>query len=352
MEVNNIMDLKNRKEESGLSSLYDDLKNKTSVPKNTLNTIPYTQSVHGDAFHKMITKERMKLQDKCGKKILLDIYCRIIPLDDEYVHGHMGQMQGDVDKMLKSKGMNSVQYLTSAYESTHAPLLEFVIRSINNIGKQFVEEAETKVNEEHKKGIDAPMPEAPEDPEDDQNINDQLVDIKKDTEYESFIDKLKQKTINKIVSDISKIITDKKEDQNMTFDPKPIADMKEEMESTTSIGVNYIQAKLLQENVDTSDMTEDILGLAIRESTLNQFDVVFNQKSGTFREFASRIRYNKGILINESAVAAFLESTKSPEEVNSTIAKAKKEFDDKIDSELKASDIIKSKDNQENDDKK
>ena len=67
--------------------------------------------------------------------------------------------------------------------------------------------------------------------------------MKNDTEYETFIDKLKEKTINKIVTDVSKIITNKKEEKDMVFDPKPEA----VSESYMSVSMDYIQNKLMKE---------------------------------------------------------------------------------------------------------
>lgn len=330
------MDFKHGKpEETDLSSFYHNLKNQPTVPRPVAAAMPFTQSP--DAI---LPREREKLKNNCHKHILLDIYCKILPLDKDYIDGHMGQMKSDIDAMLQSNGMTPTQYMTSCYQATKAPTLEFVIRSVDNIGKQFVEDAKAQMDADKEQGIDTGVPEAPEDPTDDENVNAQLVDVTNDVDYDDFVNELKKKTIDKIVTDVSKIITDEKEEQDMTFNPKPIADVKEEMESTTSIGMEYLQRHLIKENVDTSSMTEDLLGMAIRESTLNQFNVVFRQPGSSFRDFATRIRYNKGTLINESAVESLIEAAKSAEEVNGVVDQAKKEFDDKVNSKLKASDLI------------
>ena len=133
----------------------------------------------------------------------------------------------------------------------------------------------------------------------------QLIDINKDTGIDSFMEELKEKTIKKIVSDVSKVINDKKEEKEMTFDPKPDA----VTESTISVSVDYINKKLWKENVEMSpSMLDEMFGLAIRESTLNEIDLVFNQPFSELKQFSSRIRFGKGVLINESALTYFREA--------------------------------------------
>ena len=320
-----------------LGSMYDGLK--TSINSNPLIGATPT----GDALHFQLKKNCDHLKDNCYKHILLDVYCKILPLDKDYIDGHMGQMKGDIDAMLQAKGMTPTQYMTSCYNATKAPMLEFVIRSVNNIGSKYMKEAEEEVKDAKENDMDIPVPEAPEEPTDDEAVNDQLVDVKDDIEYDQFVDTLKKKTIDKIVDDVSKIIEDEKETDNMAFDPKPLADVQEEMESTTSIGMNYLQKYLIKEGVDTSNITEELLGYAIRESTLRQFDVVFRQPGTSFREFVSKIRYGKGSIINESAVNEIASKNKTSDEVNGVVDKAKKEMDDKINSKLKASDVIDAK---------
>ena len=323
-----------------LGSIYDSIKDNTQINSNPL----IGSTPKGDSLKLALIKKGNSLKDNCYKHILLDIYCKILPLDQEYVDGHMGQMSDDIDSMLKSKDMGPTQYITACHESTKAPLLDFIISSVNKMGKTFVEEAEKKIEDANKEGYDIPIPEVPEDPTTDENINDQIVDVTNDTEYDAFVDTLKKKTIDKIVSDVTKIINDKDEDSNMTFDPKSMADIQESVESTTSLGINYLQKKLIKENVDVSNITEELMGYAIRESTLNQFNIVFKQQGGTFKEFASRIKYGKGMIINESAVESIVKSNgKSSEEIDGVVKKAKKEMDDKINSKLKASEVINAK---------
>jgi len=302
---------------TSLTQFYDDLKG--GIDKSDMPPAPPMMKVspgrgHNLAHHpgamawrSMAAHHCDQLKDDCRKHILLDIYCKILPLDDDYKCGHHGQMAGDIDAMLANKGCTASQYLTSAYESTHAPLLEFVLRSTNKIGALYMEAANEKLKDAQEKDVELPPPEAPS--VEDEDISSQLVDVKKDTEYENFIDKLKEKTVNKIVSDVSKIIAGKKEEKDMTFSTTPIADQEAATESTVSIGVNYIQKRLMQEHVEelTESQQEDLIGMAIREATLNEMDTVFKLPGSTFREFASRIRLGHGSIITESAIGVFME---------------------------------------------
>jgi hypothetical protein len=210
-------------------------------------------------------------------------------------------MQQDVDSMLAAKGMSGTQYLTSCYEATHAPLLDYLLRAGDGIARSYMMEADETLKDAQQNEISIPDPKTPD--ADDEEVKGQLVDVTKDTEYENFIDKLKEKTVNKIVADVTKIINSKKEDSEMKFDPKPIADQEATTESTVSAGLNYLQAKLFKENVDTTEeMQDEMMGMAIREATLNQLDVCFAQPYCDYRNFKSRLHFDKGYVITESAV--------------------------------------------------
>lgn len=301
---------------TGLTQFYDNLKG--DLDKGSSPVGPQMMRVspgmgHGMRNHpgafawsQMASKHCDHLKDDCRKHILLDIYCKILPLDDDYKCGHHGQMVGDVDAMLANKGCTATQYLTSAYESTHAPLLEFILRSTDKIGALYMEAANEKLKDAQEKDIELPPPEAPS--IEDEDVASQLVDVKKDTEYENFIDKLREKTVNKIVSDVSKIIAGKKEEKEMTFSTSP-ADQEAATESAVSVGVNYIQKRLLQGNVEhlTEAAQDNVIGMAIREATLNEMDTVFDLPGTTFREFANRIRMGRGTIITESVISTFME---------------------------------------------
>lgn len=304
---------------SDLTRFYDELKNQLNKPAEPSpmmrvggGMMPDSQHPGALAFRQKALDECDKLKEKCCKHMILDIYCHVLPLDADYIHGHHGQMCSDVDNMLASKNMSATQYLTSCSDATKAPLLEFVMRAIDNIGKAFMEKADEELKDAQKQDIEAAPPEAP-DPEDDEEVSNQLVDVQKDTEYEDFIDKLKQKTINKIVKDVSKIITDKKEEEDMKFDPKPsIADQEAATESTVSAGINYLQRKVFTEKVSIGpDMQDQIIGMAIREATLNEIDACFNQKGTDYKSFAQRLRMGRGVVINESAAKYLTEHVAS-----------------------------------------
>lgn len=306
-------------EKNELTQFYDTLKSNLDS-----STVPNTPSMikvgsfkdfdhpGAEMFRRKAIRCRDELEDKCAKHIIIDLYCRILPLDQNYIDSNHGRMCQDVTSMLDNKGMTASQYLTSCSEKTKAPLLEFVQRSIKNIGKAYMEEANEELKTAQETDGEVVAPTTP-DPETDEDIQNQLVDIKDDIEYDSFVDTLKKKTIDKIVADVSKIINDKKEEQDMTFDPNPeatISDAEAATESTLSVGINYLQSKLMKENVEVTDvMNEQMMGLAIREATLNQLDCVFKQPYSDFKSFASAIRFNKGVLINESAVNYFIENS-------------------------------------------
>lgn len=307
---------------SPLTQFYDDLKSKVAGPAPEPVGMRVGGGMMADmqhpgaiAFRRKAAHECEHLKDKCYKHILLDIYCKISPLDADYVAGNQGQMSADIDNMLASKNLTPTQYMTSCSSATKAPLLEFVCRSVNNIGKAFMEEQNDALKDAQEQDMEAPTPKAP-DPEDSEDVANQLVDVKKDSEYETFIDTLKDKTIKKIVSDVSKIISDKKEEKDMTFDPKPTgaasSDEIPALESTVSIGMDFLQKRLMTEGVELSpELTEQMIGMAIRESTLNVIDQCFGQPESAYGNFATRIRLGKGAVINESAATYLIESANS-----------------------------------------
>lgn len=310
-----------------LTDFYDKLKTDLSKDRPNVNAnLMSVGSPNGlqlspgaTAWRNQAVKERDKLKEGCCKRILLDIYCKILPLDQEYIDGNQGQMKSDIDSFLTNKNMTAAQYLTSGYEKTNAPLLEFLIRSTDMIGSQFMKEADETLKDAQKNDIKIPPPESDIN---NKEIQNQLVDMDKDMEYKRFMELLKQKTINKIVADVSKVIEDKQEEKEMTFDPKPDA----VTESTVSVGIDYINQKLWKENVEmTESMQEEMIGLAIRESTLNQLDVVFNQPYSELKDFSSRMRFGKGVLINESAITYLKEA--ATEEISKRYEPLYKETD-------------------------
>lgn len=304
-------------EPTSLTNFYDDLKKQQATPPAT----PVFHIRHGvggwnpDAIewkHKAM-KNCDKLKDKCCKHILLDMYCKILPLDKDYIDGNMGTMSSDVDGMLAQKGMTPTQYLTSCFESTNSHFVKYLIEQTNLIAKGYMEKEDATLKDAEENDID--LPEPPEPDTDDPEINSQLVDLESDTEYDDFVEKLKKKTIDKIVDDVSNIIAGKKEDDSMTFDPAP-ADGSAPVdagapapelpvgESVVGVAMDYLEKKLWNENV-SPNQTEAMLGLAIRESTLHEFDNVFELKGRSFNEYCTRIHLGKGYVINESVTNSF-----------------------------------------------
>lgn len=276
-----------------LTQMYDDIK-KDSVapvqPNRSLQIGPagLDASPAALAWRNKAAHHAECLKDDCRKNIIIDIYCHILPLDKEWIDGHRKQVCCDVDKMLANKDMDATQYLKSAYEATKAPFVEYLLRSTDMIGRTYMEEQEEVLKDAQEKDIDVPEPNGPT--TDDEDIENSLVDIKSDTEYEDFVEQLKKKTVNKIVNDITKIIEDKKDENDMTF----------ETESVVGVSMDYIQKRNWGTEL-TEAQNDELLGMAIREATLHEFDLVFNQPI-TFNECATRIRNGKGAVVNEASL--------------------------------------------------
>ena len=126
-----------------LGTLYDDLK--SNINSNRVNTP--IRTIDDTSIRKRLSNECEKLKDGCRKRLIIDIYSKIIPLDTDYVDTHQGQMQNDVDAMLANKGMTATQYLTSASEKAKIPLIEYVLHMTDLIGNQFMEEAIEKIKD-------------------------------------------------------------------------------------------------------------------------------------------------------------------------------------------------------------
>lgn len=322
---------------------------------------PYNMMQHDHRWHKHLNHECDRLKDHCCKHILLDIYCKILPLDNDYVRSHQYQMQGDINNFLNDKGMDGYQYITSCKEKTNAPLLEYILRSADNVGKRYIEEVNEEDMENRKHGVSLPPKEAEAD--DDDDVDDEIVDVKNDAEYKSFVNTLKKKTMNKIVDDVSTLINNKKDEKNMKFDPQKGAvrkfpksssdpgvkfhaktpdelpeednDIKPDenehndkneqddadyryapehtkmtlqkltqiIESPLSVCMNWANLQLIKEGIDyNSTLNEELIGLSIREATLNQIDTVFNQPSAALSNFAYKIKSGRGSVMNESAI--------------------------------------------------
>lgn len=335
-----------------LLDIYDGLKGKPSV---AYHPSPMTPSQIG-AFHHQIGLNRAMLKEKCAKHIILDIYCKILPMSPEEAEVNQGRLGNDISRMLHTKGMTPTEYLTSSYEKTKAPMLEYVLRSLDLIGNSYIEEAEKEL-EDAKDGSGPSEPSEP--PElDEDPVKTQIVDLKNDMEYQQFVDILKKKTVDKIVNDVSDLINTKKEEQDMTFDTSgggdedsssgdegdmldsdislepdepeeggneeeappeegkdegesdnPVDDLPdvEEMnknESVVGIGLDFIN-RSLKGYAFTEKGRDAAIELAVREAALYQLDRAFNQT--TFKEASSRLSFGRGLILNKESVQEFTE---------------------------------------------
>ena len=398
---------------SGLLQSYDEIKaGSKAVP---LSTNPMTSIGPGNptlAWKNQVNTGAENLKDECVKRLIIDIYCKVLPLDSSYIQGNQGLMRQDIDNMLATKGMTPRQYITSAHEKTKAPLLEFILRSCDNIGKWFVEEAEEIRKDGEKAGINPPVPDEKNVVEDEETMG-ALIDIQKDDDYGSFVDMLKKRTVEKIVDDISELIVQTKtgdvmnpkfadettmesgdtkgidhndlteeerqrrkeklrkgqsvmgsrekekheNEKNRPRTPQEIAQAErskklreKKTESAIATVYDYVVEKLLKENVEiTSEMNEEIIGMAIRESTLNLLDLTFKQPMSDYTNFRSNILFGKGIVVNENTVSKYTQEDREsylkrlkdsgPKDFNDFIDRmmdSEKEFDDfkKRDAEL------------------
>ena len=278
-----------------LADTYDRIKSETRAP-GVVTPPPMSYST----YRNQAATQCEELKDQCGKRILLDIYCKVLPLDSNHISGSQGDMKKDIDNFLTNKDMTSSQYLTSCGEKTKAPLIEFVLRSLDNIGKDFMKEAEDTWKDSQKAGIKPPPPLA--DP-DSKKVESQLLEVQKDTDYESFVNEMKQKTVNKIIKDVSDVIIDKKTEKDMTvrLDKTP----KANMESPVVVAIDHVYNKLWKEDVDiTPEIEDQIVGMSIRESTLNLLDLAFRQPESELRQFKSRVQLGRGHVITESVITS------------------------------------------------
>ena len=282
-----------------LTQFYDKLKSDLEAEKPKILE-PVGKTLNNPAaaasWRNLAIKERDKLKNDCCRKIIIDIYTKTLPFDKDFIDGNRGMIAQDIDAFIQSKKMSPYEYLRSAYEATKAPLLEFLIRSADNMADKFMMEADETLKDAKENKLEVPAPKS--DIESNENQS-QLIDIDKDMEYQTFVDKLKEKTVNKIVNDISKVIADKKDDKKMEFNTTPSNPVDGLAESVVAVGLDYLTKKYLKEGKEIDkDLREQSLGLAIREACLNQLDLVFDQPLSDFKNVSGRIRFGKGVLIN------------------------------------------------------
>lgn len=322
-----------------LKNFYNNLKNEKDKLDSGIKTIIPSAPINTPAgsmeWKRSANDCAKQLTDNCRKHIILDMYCKILPLDDDYIQGNIGTMKADIDTMLINKGMTATQYLQSCADNTKSPLCEYVLKMTDLIGKQYLEEANEKLEDAKLNDINLQKPEVP-DHETDEQITSSLVDIEDDISYQTVMDKLEQQTKNTIVEQISKLLTDKKQSKDMEFDLKN----GKSDESTMESAVNYIQSRLMKENVNSNNIMDDVMGLAIREATINILNECFQQPKTDVTSFKSRIKFGKGNVITESAISSLIETAKSTEEVDKIINDADEKKKKDIDNKLNASDVV------------
>ena len=278
-----------------LSTFYTNLKKSLADP----NPIAVPAPTDNMVMHKMIDN-RDKLKDDCCKHLVLNLYCKVLPLDQDWIRGNMGQMQNDVNSMLAKRNMNGIQYMTACKESTKAPMFEFVLRSVDLIGSTYMEEAKSEAEEEKKITGKNTMPKDA----DVNSVKDMTKDIEEDTEVKAATEAIKEKTKNQIVEDVSKTIINSKNDDSMEFRTKN--------ESAFNTAMEYFQGRLARANVEITESAdmEEMIGMCIREATWYEINRAFNQIPVDFKKYADSINMGSGIVVNTESVNAFITEKK------------------------------------------
>ena len=279
-----------------LMQFYNDLKSANAPAEDPNSILVNVTGPAGAQWRMKAAKHADCLRDKCCKHLIADIYCKILPLDDDYKCGHMGMMKQDIDNMLDNKGLSATQYLKSCSESTGSPFVKYLLDATNTIASEYMKECDAKLKaaqENNERILEAEEPEL-----ESEEISGALNDITEDDEYKMFIEKLRKKTADTIVNDISDVINKSKIDGSLQYDPKS--------ESAVQMCADAITKKLWKEDVNKNgEKTEEILGLAIRESSLREIDKSFNVAS-PFNEFRTAVGFNKGNVITESAISELI----------------------------------------------
>lgn len=291
---------------SDLMNTYEQLRQRYDEPMGGPNPVqqskPLIRSVNPTnpkmhAFRSQLSKEGERMREECCKRILLDIYMRTLPLDEDYVRGNMGMFRDDIDRMLTSRGMTALQYFQSAYNETKAPLLEYVLRSVDAVVGEFREDAEIGRVEADKRNMNLPVPTVAE-----EDIERAVADITSDAEYENFIEVLKKKTIDRIVDDVSRII---ERDPITPAKPTPIApraNLSVESASPFEVAMNHAVKLMTKINPDKTGADDPVLATAMRESCMYTIGMVMGLEDGNMKQFESKLSLNKGVLITESGI--------------------------------------------------
>ena len=347
-------------------------------------------------------------KDKFCRHILVDLYCKIIPLDHDYVCKHQHRMASDIDDFLANKKMTSYQYLTAAKENTKAPLIDFILREADRAAKQYYEACCKEMNENCKKGIKLDPKKAKDDKK---SLQEATERIRKDSEVQLSVDRLAEKTKKAVKDGVEGAIVDnkdqynkendkqnkndknkslintslkdqigqtenqvKKESEEFTIDQlneqikndtkkelvneyatfiketkdkqenkldfkkdavpsKEGKDLQEEMrqerkeqkikeeqeeamknqkkekqESVISLCLDYASKELITENVEmTPWLNEQLIGIAIREATLSQFDRTFGFTKDPTKNLQTKLFLNQSPLMNKETIKSLIQ---------------------------------------------
>lgn len=284
-----------------------------------------------DSFwRKKINHHCDKVKDRCCKHIILDIYCKTLPLDHDYVCKNKRMLSDDIDVFLDKKKMAPYQYLTAAKQATDAPLLKHLLDETDLVSRNYYERAYKEALDNQRKNIMV----NPQEPS-----NGDLVDVSQDSKYNQFIENLKEQTRDKIVKDVTNLIKNSNDGEELEFkpgdgdipnqnvmkkksqqefapevydneknsNPDGIVDMDDiKKESVLLQCMDYGSRKFIKENIEmNSKMNEEMIGLAIRESTLWNIDRVFKLKNheAELNNLQTNLFLNKGIVFNKENLA-------------------------------------------------
>lgn len=331
-------------------------------------------------------------KDKFCRHILVDLYCKIIPLDHDYVCKHQHRMASDIDDFLANKKMTSYQYLTAAKENTKAPLIDFILREADRAAKQYYEACYRKMNKNYEKGIKLDPEKAKDDKK---SLQEATERVRKDSEVQLSVDRLAEKTKKAVKDGVEGAIVDnkdqysdenkpskkeslknqiKKESEEFTIDQlneqikndtkkelvneyatfiketkdkqenkldfkkdavpsKEGKDLQEEMkqerkeqkikeeqeeaiknqkkekqESVISLCLDYASKELITENVEmTPWLNEQLIGIAIREVTLSQFDRAFGFTKDPTKNLQTKLFLNQSPLMNKETIKSLIQ---------------------------------------------
>lgn len=341
-----------------------------------------------------------KLKDGFCKHILVDLYCKILPLDNDYICKNQQMMSNDIDNFLARKQMNGYQYLTAAKDMTKAPLIDFIIREANRCGKRYYERTYNELSSNRSNGIELD----PKEPKLDWDSLQKLtVFVREDAEYVDAVNKTKEKNteetvnainkqtdeydeaeldneeqyddsneemladqgeannevkdqeetsvkpltpqlpltpeqeknerVNEVVKENLEKVYDKTKEtiqnrivnainnervaQQLEFDPEKgqVANVRyyldetddapkaPELESVIALCLDYGNREIIKENVNmTPKLNEELIGLAIRESTLLQIDRLFKFTNDVTNNLQTRLFLNQCPVMNEKSI--------------------------------------------------